>query len=867
VSDPASRTLTVPGRSGPDHRDGFLPVVARALADHPAESGCRLRAAGSWIRLESPRGRPWQGWKLHVSAAVPDAEQVLGRALPVLLAAAVDAKVVASLEHLAELNSNGAAPAQAGKFLTVYPRDDRQAVRLAAALDAATAGLRGPPVLSDRPLRPGSLVHYRYGGFRERLVQDDAGRVSSAISTPDGLLVPDDRTGADPPPWVTDPFRSSAVAPSHESLLGGLYLPGTRLHRAPRGDVFCATDLRTGRHYVVKSARRHALLDWDGRDARDRLHAEYRMLVRLSHHHGVVRAHRLFEQDGDLFLVLERVAGVSLSEHVRATARRGTRMPSERVRSWGLAVASILERLHREGVLHRDVKSDNVMTAAGELVLLDFELAWDTLGSAAPHGQGTPGWLSPQQEAGLRPTVADDVYGFGALLRFLGTGADPASSAWSARLMRRPPSDVGPGLDPALAEVVAGCLDPAPERRPRSMTDVRIALEGRGGGQRATARDRQPRHRATAQELQMAARQLGRRLCAAARPVPHGRGLAWTHEEFETGLCRDVDTGTAGVVLALAELLMRQDDPAVGSTLRRGASSLAAAPRLPGPPLPGLYVGEAGVGYALLRAGQALGDRHLIDAAEAAGRGVAARPHSGLDLFAGSAGRLRFHLALHAATGNQEHLAAAIGVGEVILAGWAGTRPRLLGYARGVAGVADALLDLMVVTGDQRYGGVVTETVDLLKASAVPGDAAGVTWPVSPGGPSYGPFWCHGAAGVGTFLLHADAAGFRGGGALAAAAARTVARARWVGPGRCHGLAGNLEFLVEASRLREQDEHLRSAYELADLLMTGGPGAALPGEGVDYMFGIAGVLVALLRLGEAVGGIPGPGRPGVVVGI
>jgi hypothetical protein len=109
-----------------------------------------------------------QGWKLHVSATPLSAVEVLDAALDVLLAAGVRFKVVKSIELLRSLNAGQFGLTQIGKFITVYPSDDLGAVAIAVQLDEATNGRRGPRVPTDRPLRSGSLVHYRYGGMHPR---------------------------------------------------------------------------------------------------------------------------------------------------------------------------------------------------------------------------------------------------------------------------------------------------------------------------------------------------------------------------------------------------------------------------------------------------------------------------------------------------------------------------------------------------------------------------------------------------------------------------------------------------------------------------------------------------------------------------
>ncbi len=178
-----------------------------------SKSGSTLMNRGSWPDpLDSVL--PAQGWKLHVSATLSSALDVLTQALPVLVAENVPFKVAKSLETLSNLNYGAAGSSQIGKFITVYPRDDEQAVDIAMKLDQATAGLTGPAV----PERPSASAR-QPGLLPLRWICDPGDRCSSrpelfvpVIRTSDGDLALDwrgDRYQA--PPWVTGPLPRSRI--------------------------------------------------------------------------------------------------------------------------------------------------------------------------------------------------------------------------------------------------------------------------------------------------------------------------------------------------------------------------------------------------------------------------------------------------------------------------------------------------------------------------------------------------------------------------------------------------------------------------------------------------------------------------------
>jgi tRNA A-37 threonylcarbamoyl transferase component Bud32 len=837
------------------------------------------------VRVSNERAEiPEQGWKLHVSADPTSAEDVLRRTLPVLLAEDAGFKVVSSVPQLALLNNGMAGLSQVGKFITVYPKDDAHAVRLGVALDEATRGLRGPAVPSDRPLAPGSLVHYRYGGFHPKFIQAPSGEVQPAIAAPSGELVPDRRLETfHAPDWAVDPFVAAGISVEPEvpsGVFGRRYLIVDTLYRSPKGEVYQALDLEALRRCVLK--RRH-------RDAHGYLRNEADVLARLAPDPRFPEAYELIEQeDGDLILTMEEAEGETLEQRMNGLAGQGRHVPGEQVVTWGRELAAMLGTIHEKGFVYRDLKTENVLTAPdGGLRLIDFELACE-LGTEKPlEGMGTRGYFSPQRAAGEPPAVTDDVYSLGALLYAALTYAPPPMAPHPFALLKLPIELLNPAAGPALVEVISRCLDPDPEVRFPSMAALDAALARVGPETTATpspfgvepAPESEAQSRRRYREL---AKRLGDTLREEARRSPDRQGLMWLSKSPDTGglPLRDLCVGGAGAVLALAELVGELGEPEHHSVLVEGARWLKGAPRLEGQPLPGLYVGEAGVGAALLRAGQVLFDRELIDNATKRGRWISSLPHASPDLFNGTAGRLRFHLLLWDETNEEEALRHAIGAGEFLLesaedAGDGGLYWKIppsysgpndttyLGYAHGAAGIADTLLDLFEATEDERFLSAARSAGRWLVRLAVPvlGDESGLDWPAVVGERPVGAAWCHGATGVGRFFLHAaqldalpEAA------AIAARAARTVAcGVRPQSPIQCHGLAGNIEFLLDMFQSTGDQAYLAEARSLARLLEAFGrenngvlvwpsdpPDVFTP----DYTIGYAGVAVCLLRLAD-----------------
>ncbi|MGW0660605.1 class IV lanthionine synthetase LanL [Streptodolium elevatio] len=475
-----------------------------------------IRTDELWCTV-TPRDHvlPAQGWKIHVSAATGSAAEVLDRVCDVVVPRGVPFKLAAGTELLRMLNSREADRSSSGKFITVYPCDDIEFVELVDALDLATRGMVGPSVMSDRACRPGSIVHYRYGGFTHRSRLGNDGAYRPTLTAPDGSLVEDSRAAwFSPPPWAPDPLASRHARQNADGnsgvLVAGRFAVTAAIRHSAKGGVFVGTDTVTGADVVVKQARAYVEVDHSGRDAHAALRHESALLERLADT-GLTPAHvALVEQEGTLFLAQERISGTSLRAWVMRHAGTEPRDPggSPDV-PWHLARDVVAELLgvvggmHRAGLVIRDLAPTNVMvTPDGRLRLIDLELAADA-GSFA-GAAGTPGYRAPEQRAvprhargrGLHAVSPEaDLYSLGGLLFLLVTGADPGlpDDAEETAAGSRPTVErIGPWLDLAtrygrtarlLAPAVRGLLRDDPRQR-WDLARVRAhlgAIERRGG--------------------------------------------------------------------------------------------------------------------------------------------------------------------------------------------------------------------------------------------------------------------------------------------------------------------------------------------------------------------------------------------------
>ncbi|MEV8591471.1 class III lanthionine synthetase LanKC [Streptomyces sp. NPDC052012] len=370
---------TAPGTRAADSR------YAAALLPVPA--GWQRRESGDWLALRPLDATlPPQGWKIHVSACLDNAESVLERVRAYCLERRVAFKFVPSRYLLHQRNAKYADRAGSGKFITVYPADEEQLESVAGELAALLAGEPGPHILSDLRLGDGP-VHVRYGSFTRRNCYDEDGELRPAVANPEGVLVPDLRGPVfQVPDWVRVPafLRPHLDARATVTLVGIPYTVEAALHFSNGGGVYRARDHRTGELVVLKEARPHAGLAADGADAVTRLHRERRALERLSGLSCTPEVRDGFTVAEHHFLALEYLDGKPLNtffarRHPLIEADPDHRRLAEYT-EWALDIHARVEQavaeVHARGVVFNDLHLFNIMIRDdGRVALLDFEAA------------------------------------------------------------------------------------------------------------------------------------------------------------------------------------------------------------------------------------------------------------------------------------------------------------------------------------------------------------------------------------------------------------------------------------------------------------------------------------------------------------
>jgi serine/threonine-protein kinase len=254
---------------------------------------------------------------------------------------------------------------------------------------------------------------------------------------------------------------------SAPTLDQGRYELGKVVGRGGMALVYTARDHERGRQVAVKLLADNLSAD---PDLRQRFRREAELAERLSHP-NVVKVLDAGETDGRAYIVLEYIDGRNLAEELRLNGR----LEPERVADLCAQAAAALAHAHEQGLVHRDVKPQNLLLAAdGTLKVSDFGIARLVDGTQLTQVGtvlGTAAYLAPEQAAGEETTGAADVYALGIVLFELLTGEQWAGGD------PPPPSLLVPDVPADLDHVVLACVCEDPRDRPTAR-EVELMLRG-----------------------------------------------------------------------------------------------------------------------------------------------------------------------------------------------------------------------------------------------------------------------------------------------------------------------------------------------------------------------------------------------------
>lgn len=545
---------------------------------------------GPWTRVYPPDvwdGYPQHGWKIHVSSVPVDAVEVLATVADVCERYTTPFKHLSDRPEFLHCLKKYADRLSGGKFITIYPKNERQFVTLLEQLDQQLKGKVGPYVLTDVRYAE-SPVFFRYGAYFSKMLPN--GR--TGLITPSGEVIEDPRdVKFSIPDFVTVPdvikhvveARENGLKNGADELLHPYRVTGC-VHYSFGGGVYRGLDLRDQHEVILKEARAYSGYTSETESSQDRLRSEAEALKELAHLDFVPRLRDYLTFRDHEFLVEDFIEGGTLQDWIASNYPFLFEQSVEAYEVDALKISrqliKIVQSANAEGVAIMDLQPKNIMIETDLTArLIDLEGA-RPITHESQDVLGTPGFM-PLGRCSNRERDAYSL--FQVLLYMFAPSADSALS---------------PGLEQkridfiseTFSQEVLSLIERVRAELPSSVTKPRLGLRA---SSTKSVHPQPLRH-----EWKQCRHKVISGIFAARR---------WTEEAVPTfaGDARqlwdgpsaqwDLETGTAGIILALSRLGVDTHELAVELAENMCTADI---------PEEGLLRGLPGIALAMAEAGE-----------------------------------------------------------------------------------------------------------------------------------------------------------------------------------------------------------------------------------------------------------------------
>ena len=247
-----------------------------------------------------------------------------------------------------------------------------------------------------------------------------------------------------------------------------------KLGEGGMGVVYLAEDLHLERKVAIKFLPHHISARMEDIE---RFKIEAKAAASLSHP-NITTIHAIEESSDQTFIVMEYIEGIELSDKIKSGP-----CSIEDVVNISLKIAEALEAAHKKGIVHRDIKSQNIMiTSEGNVKIMDFGVAKIGKGSQNTKSGvtvGTLGYIPPEQIRGAEADARSDIFSFGVVIYEMLTGTLPFDAEYEAAtfhlILNEPPKPIkncGSDVPERLCNIIRRSLEKDPDNRYQSVSEL-----------------------------------------------------------------------------------------------------------------------------------------------------------------------------------------------------------------------------------------------------------------------------------------------------------------------------------------------------------------------------------------------------------
>lgn len=411
-----------------------------------------------WLQNRAPNWEdPIQGFKLHISSSLCDATEILEKSMAVLNHFSVMCKIPKNLGELKKLNMGMFyGYSQIGKFITVYPYDEKQGLEIAKRIHSVTQNYMPVIVPFDNQFMESSNVFYRYGSFIKNLDKLNV----SFIEDPNGKIWKDKREyGSAIPSFIKNPFP---VCKQHNTSFTN-HIVLKALSKRGKGGVYLALkyDGKNFSDCIIKEGLCNGEMYYDNWDGLMRIRYEMKVLENLSNAGiSVPTVYESFKRSGNMYIVLEKLPGINLYKWIKNLSNKITFIKFVPL---AIQLTETIIKIHQAGYIWRDCKPMNFIynDETTQLRPIDFEGVVKKY-ALIQSSWSSPGFTPPEDIdcTSYKAEESFDAYSMGATLFFVITGKVPLNIEDIPKLLK-----IKREYPRIILESIAKLLAPNPAER------------------------------------------------------------------------------------------------------------------------------------------------------------------------------------------------------------------------------------------------------------------------------------------------------------------------------------------------------------------------------------------------------------------
>lgn len=664
--------------------DEFINIVTPKLIDN-----WTIKKERIFFNAYHEQSLPSQGWKIHLSATVKNAKDILNIASDILIKNGISFKFLLDMDTL-KITSQKAFPRESyGKFITIYPANVDQFKFIIDILYKSLKDFEGPYILSDKRYLDCKVLYYRYGGFLPNFRYDTEGNPIPFILDGQGNPTIDRRL-----PYFQLPNGIDDVFPNTPNDTSSNFKEKYELIKAIRftnsGGVYIANQKSNNQLVIVKEARPYTQIIDENIDAVFIRKEESRRLEELHHTGYIPNIIDSFYEWEHFFIVEEYIEGYTLDEFVIKNApipRMGT---DNQVNQYFIDITNIFIKLsdflvilHQNNMMYSDFSLDNIIiTPNFDVKIIDLEGCVHN--DSSVYRMVTNGFYDSIKTNNI---FASDIYGLGCLL-------------FSCILKKTNMINIQPNT----IEIFLNSIT----------EEYSIPIEFKTLVQDMTSYNIE--NRPTIDEVKNRLTQI--LLILKANPILK-KHFSLNTRDLKTELSESINLGVIGVIKSKNETstCIFPNTPILPSNLNistglagiiRGLNHLNISlynqdflnysKEIPNTEPLGLYVGISGVIWTMLEIGEITRAQELFDKYI-----LTCKFENDFSVFSGTSGIGLLCLKLYLYTNNDAYLKQAVKYGDDIMLNLSPDKTKDIGYKKGLSGISLFLLYLHIITKNESY--------------------------------------------------------------------------------------------------------------------------------------------------------------------